>query len=135
MPRFQVGDHVVGNAEAGRRYHITNTGWLGYVINVDSYNKSILVALSPPDNPSKNFDPYGPYWVDACCFDHADKGEQTTEGYSCPECNSNHFFALGNGITFRCDDCEMEFELINEDRKLFKTVAMKKFYHTRRSDF
>lgn len=57
MPKFSVGDEVVGNENASVHYSITKTGWIGTVLEVNGSNIYV-------DGPG------GKYWVEDCDFDY-----------------------------------------------------------------
>ena len=48
MPKFKVGDYVIGNAEASQNYGITRAGWVG-VVSSESVGVGYFRALSVRD--------------------------------------------------------------------------------------
>lgn len=59
MPKFKVGDQIIGNSEASEHYGVTCTGWKGFVIEVRS---ETVITVAATKNSSQ-------YDVSACYFD------------------------------------------------------------------
>lgn len=58
MSKFKVGDKVIGNEKAGKRYAVTGKGYIGTVLNV--FDNMLLISAS---------DECDSYKVNECCFD------------------------------------------------------------------
>ena len=90
--RFEIGDAVVANSLADRRYSITKNGWKGRVSDIhknydlDTESDTICVDGSR-----------GPFWVNHKCFDLIKTKNQKAviiQNVSMPEC-CGECFAFG----------------------------------------
>lgn len=83
MPKFQVGDYVIGNEEANKHYGITRHGWIGVVSRASSRRNDFIAVSSVDYDEFGLYDEYGEpygYCLDDECFDLyvPDKADEPT---------------------------------------------------------
>ena len=78
MPKFKVGDSVIGNCLADSRYSITRNGWTGRVVKVHEIESDMIDVLGK--------DLSGIYTiftrVESFCFDLLPSSYATVQSYS-----------------------------------------------------
>lgn len=94
--RFEVGDSVVANENAIRRYSITTPPWKGKVVSVKS---NYDIKDSEIGDTIEVAGPGGRWWVNHTCFDLAGKSV-TIEGVSLPDCCGVCFAYNSDGCAF-----------------------------------
>ena len=101
MPKFQVGDYVIGNAEASQHYGVTRAGWVG-VVSRESNGTGYFRALSVRD-----YEQFGLYKNDGCPRGY-DLDDDHFDLYATPENNESDFEDLNKMF----DDLVVEDDMV-----------------------
>lgn len=100
--KFVVGDKVIGNEKAQKKYLFTEKGWVGKVLEVcESSDGGQSIKVKSIENDDK-------FWVEAECFDiySPEKEKLYCNGYNgkvvctnagCPEFTKGKIYVITNG--------------------------------------